>query len=1481
MFFRTLSLLVTTLSLAPLGLRAQFTSFSHVGTGATGSIVTNGPGSYTLEGGGNDIWSGTDEFDYAHFDATGDFDVRVRVESVEPTARWTKAGLMAREALTVNSRMAFNRVTPPDVPTPSGGNGANDTRYAYRTGTTAPAQGEHEDGTGTPQYPNAWLRLKRTGSVFDAYRSTDGQNWFLQGSQDTATWEGGALPGTVMLGFAVSRHSGPELLATVQFREFGFPNTAIATITRDPASTTVIQGRPATFNFGGIGGFDAPFYTVQWLKNGVVIPDATNAVLTFIANIADSGATYSAIYSNTVTMTTATSGTGTLTVNPDVVAPTLVSANAPAGVATAFTLVYSEPVNEASAETLANYSISGGVMINSATLQPDGVSVLFDITPLNATAGAKVVTVNNVTDLFGNAVAANSSKTIIFAEGRMRYHQFNGIGGTAVSDLTGNARFPDSPDRVVYVTKFENPEEGGNNFADYGAQFLGYLIPPETGDYRFFLASDDSSVLYLSTDENPANKVQLAREPQWAGFREYTGRGPDYGSGVFGRNACTDNLCENVSGFVPLIAGNRYYVEFIYKEGGGGDYGSVTWQLPGGAIPANGSEPIGSAYISPYEVPAAIGAGLPANRTVLQGTTATFTITATGSPLLFVTWYRDGAEVASGNRLFSYTTGVNNLSDNGAQIFAVVSNATSVVTSRVATLTVTADNTPPTALSASSFNGKVIGLCYSEVMGASTATDPVNYTVNGVSPTNVVLRPDGKSVIIDMEVPVTIPFTVVINNVTDFAGNPIAANTTVANGTIWATAHDITPSMGPTAPAPGSTNFTCNVGDADVIAGGADIWGAADEFHFIYNQVVGDFDVKVKVQRLDPSNRWAKGGLMARASLAANSPTIQAYTTPPSAAVAELETGLRIAPGGPDTIGWEFFRPSLPRPNVWVRLRRNGDLFRSYYGTDGVNWAALGERALPGAPAATYLGIATTSHNTTQNTTAEYRNYSSVTYPGCNLTFSQNPQNRTIASNGPVSFSATVAAVNVPGTEINYQWQRSTDGGATFANIAGAVGTSFAIPYATADFDANQFRVLANAPGCSATSTAATLTLTNDVTRPRVKIVLGLVFGTNVAVYFNEPMGDSTADNFSYSIVDATTMNPITITDAQFDAPGGVTNRVRINVSFDPSTPIVVGSSYTLTVTAQDLGGGTFSGAVDLAGNPLDPNPTMVTFTAMNINFNPDAVPTLPTTHRLAPGTLTARGFDGRSVDILPAIPNANGVAEAMLAGVYTGLDGNTFSNDAPIICWHEPNVVNYNNDGGNVGEETGDVQFPGAQPATDNIAIEILLYADLTAGLHRWAVNSDDGFRVSPALGVWDPDNAITLGEFNGGRGAATSEFSFIVPEDGLYPIRLIWEEGQGGMNLEFWSRNLVTNARSLINAAGGVAAYRVPSAAGTLNVVRSGANVVVSWPAAQVGCLEGANSITGPWVAVRATETLTGTTKSIRIPRNQAMEFYRLRRP
>ena len=133
---------------------------------------------------------------------------------------------------------------------------------------------------------------------------------------------------------------------------------------------------------------------------------------------------------------------------------------------------------------------------------------------------------------------------------------YTGIGGGSVWDLTGSPNFPDSPTfEEVITTGFEAPTDV---LDDYGQRMTAYLMAPTTGNYVFWIASDDGSELYLSTDESPANKVLIASVPSWTAPREWAW------------------FPEQQSGAISLTGGAKYYIEALMKEGQGGDNLAVT-----------------------------------------------------------------------------------------------------------------------------------------------------------------------------------------------------------------------------------------------------------------------------------------------------------------------------------------------------------------------------------------------------------------------------------------------------------------------------------------------------------------------------------------------------------------------------------------------------------------------------------------------------------------------------------------------------------------------------------------------------------------------------------------------------------------------------------------------------------------------------------------------------------------------------------------
>jgi hypothetical protein len=141
-----------------------------------------------------------------------------------------------------------------------------------------------------------------------------------------------------------------------------------------------------------------------------------------------------------------------------------------------------------------------------------------------------------------------------------------------------------------------------------------------------------------------------------------------------------------------------------------------------------------------------------------------------------------------------------------------------------------------------------------------------------------------------------------------------------------------------------------------------------------------------------------------------------------------------------------------------------------------------------------------------------------------------------------------------------------------------------------------------------------------------------------------------------------------------------------------------------------------------------------------------------------------------------------------------------------------ETGTINYWNSGGQGNFSNNDASGTGVQNTPglandgsndDNYSLEIITAIDLPAGVVRLGVNSDDGFRVS-AIGGGDPRDvfATTLGQFDGGRGVANTEFSIFVEKAGIYPFRMIYEEGGGASAVEWYSIS-ADGTRHLINDA------------------------------------------------------------------------------
>lgn len=171
-------------------------------------------------------------------------------------------------------------------------------------------------------------------------------------------------------------------------------------------------------------------------------------------------------------------------------------------------------------------------------------------------------------DLLGEgALASISSAQVRFTgghRGRIPHETWTGINGGTLGSLLTNPNFPDYPSNVQLRTSFEAPSNAGSSF---GSRMRAYLIPPASGVYRFWIASDDDSELRLSPTYEASRAVVIASVPQHTNPRAWTA------------------FPSQQSAPVELVAGRLYYIEALHREGSGGDHLAVAWTGPGITVP--------------------------------------------------------------------------------------------------------------------------------------------------------------------------------------------------------------------------------------------------------------------------------------------------------------------------------------------------------------------------------------------------------------------------------------------------------------------------------------------------------------------------------------------------------------------------------------------------------------------------------------------------------------------------------------------------------------------------------------------------------------------------------------------------------------------------------------------------------------------------------------------------------------------------------
>ncbi len=143
-----------------------------------------------------------------------------------------------------------------------------------------------------------------------------------------------------------------------------------------------------------------------------------------------------------------------------------------------------------------------------------------------------------------------------------------------------------------------------------------------------------------------------------------------------------------------------------------------------------------------------------------------------------------------------------------------------------------------------------------------------------------------------------------------------------------------------------------------VTGGGTDIFGTADQFHYVYQSSPGDNTLSAHFTAQANTSSWAKAGLMFRLSTANNAPYYAVYVTPGNGYAVQY----RSKAGGGATQATAVAGGTLP---VYLRIVRVGTTFTAYTSPDGATWTLIpnSSRTLASMSGALLVGVAITSHN--------------------------------------------------------------------------------------------------------------------------------------------------------------------------------------------------------------------------------------------------------------------------------------------------------------------------------------------------------------------------------------------------------------------------------------------------------------------------------------------------------------------------------------
>jgi hypothetical protein len=563
--------------------------------------------------------------------------------------------------------------------------------------------------------------------------------------------------GQIPIGTATTANYGYALCGILLAEVEGLAPTIT---TNPPASTTVEQNRPISLKVAASG---TPLF-YQWYKQGAgEIAGATLDTYTVpLAALSDTGDYYVVVYNSLGRATSAPPSH--VTVTADTTKPGIASAytfpsyDSATRVATLDQLMvqFTEAVQTAGATAPGSYSISGGIGNPTAVTMTDDRMVVLTLSSALTADTPYTVQVSGVLDLAGNSITGGANNPASFRSwmqgpgNGLLFEVYATGNGVDLDGLTNNANFPNNAffrtnlwgfdSRIVY------PDDSNES---YGARIRGVFIPPVSGNWVFYLMSDDRSQIFLNPNGlDAAGKIPIVAEQ--------TGTSTDWN--------------KLASAPVPLIGGRAYYLEGLLKEGTGGDYIKLAARLAGTGLPTLGvpitdinTNALAGGYIASPYAPRDLGGTLsisanPTNTPAEDKHIVTFSVgvnNPSGLPVYYQ-WYRNGTPVETNGNGPTYSFRATLADDNTSYHVTATKIGSDLVTSTPATLHVVADTTPPLMVRAFTSEAlDTITVVFNEELDPASQPDTFfNVNSGAIFVSGWTLQPDNMSGVLTVD-PIT------------------------------------------------------------------------------------------------------------------------------------------------------------------------------------------------------------------------------------------------------------------------------------------------------------------------------------------------------------------------------------------------------------------------------------------------------------------------------------------------------------------------------------------------------------------------------------------------------------------------------------------------------------------------------------------------------------------------------------------------------